>query len=179
MQNAPSERGHSMISAHEYVARAHVDTAMRLRMGIATHKLRDVFRASQKDRLLDIDHIFSGLFEHPSRRERDERCAIGRVQECMGEPMLEKLQSIVEASKNHDCEFLRKVVYRILEEGTLAQKKMAARALQEVDPTMSSVVRALEHLVDKPQEKVLEPPSRGGVPHKAIICPNIGGDPHC
>lgn len=177
MRNAPPERGPS-IAAHEYVARAHVDTAMRLRMGVATCTLREVFRASQKDRLLDIDQIFSGLFEHPSRRERDERCAIGRVQECMGEPTLEKLRSIVEASKNPDCEFLRKVVYRILEEGALAHKKMAAQALQDVDPGMESVSRALDQLVDKPQTVSLSPPSKKS-PQKVFICPNIGGDPHC
>ena len=171
------------LSAQEFVNCAHVDPTERLRVGMEArtiaHTLQEVFaKDDQKGgSALDIDRIFSGLFEHPSHRDRDERCAIGRVQECMGEPTLEKLERVIEASKNPEFEFLRKAVYRILESGSLVQKKMAAKALKAVDPTMTSVMRALEQLADKPQEENTQS-SKGGVPHKALICPNIGGDPH-
>ena len=171
------------LSAEEFVSCAHADPMERLRVGMEArtiaHTLQEVFaKDDQKGgSALDLDRIFSGLFEHPSHRDRDERCAIGRVQECMGEPTIEKLKCVVEVSKNPQFEFLQKVVYRILESGSLVQKKMAAQVLKAVDPTMASVVRALEQLVDKPQEENTQS-SKGGIPHKALICPNIGGDPH-
>lgn len=182
--SSPLEKDHDL-SPSEFVSAAHVDPVERLRLGVQARTvariLGDVFTGGadkrEKDEL-DLDQMFSGLFEHPSKRDRDERCAIGRVQECMREPTLEKLRSIVESSQIPGFEFLRKAVYRVLENGSLAQKKMAARALREINPTMNSVVRALEQLVDKPQEKVLESPSKGSVPHKVFICPNIGEDPH-
>lgn len=169
------------LSPQEFVARAHVDPTEHLRLGMHVRRmLRDAFTNDQnqgEQSNHDLDRMFSGLFELPSQRDRDERCATGRMQECMGEPTLEKLQGIVEVSKNPGFEFLRKAVYRVLEGGSLAQKKMAARALQGVDPNMASVARALEQLADKSQEEK-QLPSSGGVPHKALICPNIGGDPH-
>ena len=172
------------VSAQELVTHAHVGPTERLRLGIQArtiaHALQGVFTGDvgpQNSNPLDLDRMFSGLFEHPSVRARDERCAIGRVYECMGEPTPEKLRCVVEASQAPDFEFLRKAVYRVLESGSLTQKKMAARALQGVDPHIASVARGLEQLRDKPQEEV-QKPSSGGVPHKVIICPNIGGDPH-
>lgn len=186
MGRGSSSQEKGRLSPQEFVSRASGQgPTERLRIGMLTRTIaHDFEKAFTRDlkgvHSLDLSQIFSGLFEHPTpkQRARDERCAIGRVYECMGEPTPEKLQCIVQTSQIPGFEFLRKAVYRILEEGSLVQKKMAARALKAVDPTMESVVRALEQLVDKPQEKVLEPPSRGGGPHKVFLCPNIGGDPH-